>query len=137
MEIHHQVMPGGILQYVEIVVHHFGIVRKEEIHLDAGYAEALEPGKLLLAPFRLQEPVLRLRSAFPYPGSTGVVPEIDLHTLLAGIGKEVGDIPAVLHFRPFPVDETVRPAQIGCKVNERLVELEILRAMVVCPIYPG
>ena len=53
------------------------------------------------------------------------------------IGKEVGDIPAVLHFRPFPVDETVRPAQIGCKVNERLVELEILRAMVVCPIYPG
>ena len=129
-------MTGGILQNVLIVVHHLGVVREEKVHFDSCYTQSFEPRQFLLTPVRIKETVLRLGSAFPYPGSTGVVPQVDLHALLLCIVYKFLYV-TVFHLRPLPVYQTVRPSHVGGKVDVLHVEVELFGSMIVCPIHPG
>ncbi len=137
VEVHQQVMPGGVLEDVQVVVDHAGVIREEEVHLDAAHAEALEPGELLLAAFGLIQAVLGLGRACAHPGGAGVVPEVDLDSFFLGVGHHVLDAVSAFHLGPFPVHQAVGPALGGGQVDVGLDQGEILGAVVVCPVDPG
>ena len=137
VEVHQQMVPGGVLEDVQVVVDHAGVVREEEVHLDAADADAFEPGELLFAALRIIQAVLRLGSAFAHPGGAGVVPEVDFDALFPGVGHHVPDAVSAFHLGPFPVHQAVGPALGGGQVDVGLDQAEILGAVVVGPVDPG
>ena len=126
----------GIFQDIQVIVHHLGIVREEEVNFYSGNANALQPGEFFLAVLRGVEPVLRLRGAWANPGGPGVVPQVYLDSFFFGIVHKFLNA-SVFHIRPLPVYEAVRPAHIRGKVYEFHVQVEELGAVVVGPVNPG
>ena len=67
VKVHEQMMTGGILKDIGIILNHARAVRQEEIHLDAGHAHLLKAGHLTLAGLGCNQTVLRSGGSGAYP----------------------------------------------------------------------
>ena len=65
VEVHHELMLGGGLEDIKIVVDHAYAVGTKEVHLDTLDSHIAYPGKLTVAPVRVVEAVAWTRTTDP------------------------------------------------------------------------
>ena len=135
MEIDQQVMFRGGLHQVDAIVDVLLRVAREEIDLHACDADALAPGELRLAVFRLVQEVFRARRAVG-PSDRGAVPDHRPDPLLQGVGDGVLDGLPVLHPVPARVDQHIRQLQRRGQVHILLDDVVVVGAVVVGPVDP-
>ena len=87
VEVDHELMLGGALEDVEIVVHHTYAVGTEEVYLDTLDTHAAYQSKLAVAFLGVVETIARAGATAP--GGRGVVPYHGLYPLLLAIGQGI------------------------------------------------
>ena len=137
VEVDHQMMACGTFEKVDTIFHRLLFVACKEVDLHSCHTHLLKPCKLTLTVFGSIESLMRSWcTPSLYPCCGRVIPQYGFDSFFMSITYGILYVAAVFHLVPFRIDEYVRPVHLHCHINILPYYLIVIRAMIICPIYP-